>query len=371
MGIMGVVTLPMTNTVNNRQLFYIIFLVLATYDALTIPYIMARTTGRGGWITIIAASLIFALAAVVITKLQNMHKGKMIFEYCTEIFGPVLSYIISFAYILKYAFLMVYLNSQVFGLIQTEFLTRTPIWATVSLGLAVFGFIAYKGITNVARLFEIIAPLSIVSTVFILILVLTQGDMNNILPLIEPDHIIDYVSALKNMVLPFMGLSVIMTIPFSSRNKKASIWAFLGVLSIGAYYVMIMESSFSITGINTLMYYKTGVIESFRLVDFPVIERIDVLFMTVGFSGMFMGITFIYTAMTEHVCRMFPKIKRHFIVLVIGTIIFIINMFYHDLRRVNDTISVVLMIIVAFMSTVVPVFLLIMSKVKKSAQKDN
>ncbi|MDD3692973.1 MAG: endospore germination permease [Oscillospiraceae bacterium] len=363
--------MPMTNTVNNRQLFYILFLVLTTYDSLTIPYIMARTTGRGGWTTIIAASLIFALAAVVIAKLQNMHKGKMIFDYCTEMLGPVLSYIISAAYIIEYTLLMVYLNSQVFGLIQTEFLTRTPIWATVSLGLAVFGFIAYKGITNVARLFEIIAPLYIISSAFILVLVLTQGDINNVLPLFEPDHIIDYVSALKDMALPFMGLTVITVIPFTSRNKKAPKWAFFGVLFIGANYLINMESSFSLTGINTLMHYKTGVIETFRLVDFPVIERIDILFLTVGYSGMFMGITFIYTAMTEHVCRMFPKIKRHFIVLAIGIIIFIINMFYHDLRRENDAISIVLSIMVTFMSIVLPIFLLIMSKVKKSAQKDN
>ncbi|MGI5877849.1 MAG: GerAB/ArcD/ProY family transporter [Christensenellales bacterium] len=48
---------------------------------------MAETAGRSSWIPIIAVSLIFGVAAVIITKLNNMHQGKVLFDYSQEIVG--------------------------------------------------------------------------------------------------------------------------------------------------------------------------------------------------------------------------------------------------------------------------------------------
>ena len=51
----------MYSSVNNRQMVYIILIVMTTYDVQSIPYILSRTTGRGGWVSVILTSLVFAV----------------------------------------------------------------------------------------------------------------------------------------------------------------------------------------------------------------------------------------------------------------------------------------------------------------------
>jgi len=115
----GVMRMPTTNTITNRQLFLALFIAVTTYDGLTLPYIMARTAGRGAWITIIIATLIFSASAVIVTKLQIMNRGKMIFDYCSDIGGRVFAFIVSVIFVLYYISVLAYLNSQIFGLIKT------------------------------------------------------------------------------------------------------------------------------------------------------------------------------------------------------------------------------------------------------------
>ena len=77
----------MTNSITNRQMFFIIFLTLTSYTTINLPKTMAQTAGRSSWIPIMAVSIIFGGAAVIITKLNNMYQGKVLFDYSQEIVG--------------------------------------------------------------------------------------------------------------------------------------------------------------------------------------------------------------------------------------------------------------------------------------------
>lgn len=86
----------MINSVTNRQMVFIIFLTLSTYTTIDLPKVMAETAGRSSWIPILIVSLIFALAATIITKLNNMYQNKVLFDYGQEIVGKFFTYLIIF-----------------------------------------------------------------------------------------------------------------------------------------------------------------------------------------------------------------------------------------------------------------------------------
>ena len=51
-----------------------------------------------------------------------------------------------------------------------------------------FGFVVNKGITNIGRLFEILGTLYLIITLALCFLMLTQGTLENILPLYNPNE---------------------------------------------------------------------------------------------------------------------------------------------------------------------------------------
>ena len=76
-------------------------------------------------------------------------------------------------------------------------------------------------------------------------------------------------------MFPFGGIEVLLIMPFSSKNKKAPLIAFLTLIFIGLLYMLVVESTISILGINNTILYNDSFIEAVKIVYIPVIERTD------------------------------------------------------------------------------------------------
>ena len=361
----------MYNHVTNRQMAYIIFITLTTYNIIGLPYNMARAAGRGGWLPLLVATFIYAVLFVFIAKLNSMFPGKTLFDYTPEIVGKFFSYIICLFYSIYFIFVFIFLHAEIFSLIQRDFLPNTPIWAMSFVGIAVFGYIAYKGITNIARLFELIVPIFIVVSMLFYVLALFQGMKFNTNPLFEPDRLPDYAKALTKTVIPFLGVEVLLLIPFTPQNKKTGKLMFFTISFVGLYYVLVVESSIKIVGINTIMHYETAVIEALRLVELPVIDRVDILYQTVGFCGLFLGISMVYTAALELICKIIPKAKRAIAAAVLGLIFYVLCFVIESMKDMDDIMKNILTIVGIFTAIVLPAMLFIIAKVRKHVEKNN
>lgn len=355
--------------VTNRQMVFLIVMTLTTYYIISIPYEMARTAGRGGWIPVLIASVIFAFLSLPITKLNNMYPGKMLFDYSRDIAGKFFSYAISIYFILYFLLIFTFLDTQIFDLVKAEFLPKTPTWSTAFAGITVFGFIAYKGITNIARLFEIIAPIFIALAIIVFLMALFQGIKYNVLPVFESDRIVDYISALPKACVSFLGIELLLIIPFTKQNKKAPKIVFFALLLIGLFYILVVESSMSIVGINTLMHYEASVIEALKLVEVPFFERVDIWYQTFGFCGLFLGMTIIYTVIAELLCKLIPKAKRWIIVLITGIVLFVSRSLLELIQDVDKILPNIIFITGIISVLLIPDILFIIAKVKKRAEK--
>jgi len=212
----------MVNSVTNRQLVFIIFLTLTTYTTIDLPKIMAETAGRSSWIPIIIASLIFGIAVVIVTKLNNMYQNKVLFDYSQEIVGKFFSCLITIYFIIYFLFIGVYLKLKLVGLLQSNFLPHTPQPVMLLIGIALFGYVAHKSITNIARGFEIIGITFLIITVGMCIFMLTEGMHYNALPLYNSADTKKFAEAVKALAIPYLGIEVLFIIPFTEKNKKAS-----------------------------------------------------------------------------------------------------------------------------------------------------
>lgn len=122
-------------------------------------------------------------------------------------------------------------------------------------------------------------------------------------------------------------------------------------------------------GLPEIIYYKDALIVAIRDMDIPMLDffkRLDSLFLVVGYIGFFMGISIIYTVLTEILLKLFSKLSRVFIVTFLAVLSYIlclcINPFFNDYAEFILNIGILLGLI----STVlIPTILLIITKVKK------
>lgn len=362
----------MYNKVSNRQIVFILFLVLTSISMIYLPKMMALKAGRGAWFTLLLTSLIFAVMAAIIVKLSKMHDGKVLFDYSRDIAGKITPYVLAIFYVIYFLVVDVYLCLSFTNILKYDFLPKTPQWATLISGIPLFGYIAYKGITNAARLIQLFGFVEFITTIFIGITMLFEGRGNHLLPVFNPSETGRYILSVKDAVIAFLGIEVLTIIPFTKENKKASATTFLSVLGIGLYYVLIVGGCVAMVGFNEIVHYNNAFIAAVRLVQYPTIEflqRIDILYMTINFMGIFSSKAFVYLVIVEYLCRIFKKAKRLVIVLIVGVAIFILSLVLVTDTGIEKILAEILTYSGLVSAFIIPLILLLIAKVKNHAAK--
>lgn len=355
----------MANSISNRQLFFILLLTVTSYTTINLPKIVAQFAGRSGWLLILAMALAFGLAAIVIAKLNNRFPGKTLFEYGAEIVGRPASCVLVVLYILDFAMIDTYQKIQLVNFLSSNFLPKTPQFIILAVSVALFGYISYKGITNVARLFEIYGFAFLLTTVAICLTMLPQGMIYNILPLVNPNEIKAFPGAVWHLIFPFGGIEVLMVIPFTKANRRAALVSFCTLAFIGVFYVLVVMSSISLLGINNTILYSDSFIEAIKIVNVPVIERTDIFYLTIGLVGFFASMIAIYLGVLEYACRLFPRMTRLAMTLITGAVLYAICMVTMGIKNVVQVMESIIPYPIVFFGAVIPAALLILAKVKR------
>jgi len=355
--------------VTNRQIVFILLLTLTSYSVVDISRAMAASAGYGSWFTLLITSIIFSAVGIIVVSLANMYKGQMMHEYSCKLIGNFGGYAVSIYYVVYFSLIVVFLGLQLATILKADFFPKTPKAAILLAGIPVFCFIAYKGITALARLFEMIGMFYIVVGTTVHVIMFTQGNPNYILPLFNKADIGNYFAAIKDAIFPFLGIEILLIIPFSKENgKKSIITTALTVFAIGLFYILIVESCIMKLGMNDIVHYNSSIIVAIRDMELPFLDfmkRLDVLFLTVGFMGFFLGITIVYTAITEYLCRIFKNAKRMMIVIVLGALSFAACLILDTVEGFSDFVTSVGIYLGIGAGALIPGLLLIIAKRRK------
>ncbi len=362
----------MPNSITNRQMVFILFTTLTTITSVSIAQAMALGAGTGAWIPILLVSVVFGLVAVLIVKLNMLFPGKVLFDYSGELVGKRVAYVIAVFYILYFLVVSTYLCISFSRTIAHNFLPQTPQWAELAVGIPIFGYIAYKGITNLARLFEVIGLILLLVMVLLYIFMLLQGHINNILPLFDPSDVPEYASSAKDLVVPFLGMEILTVIPFTAANRKASKVAFITLIGIGVYYVLVVYACFVMITPEEIVYYKDPLIESMHLVELRPIQflnRVDIIYLTIGLAGVIAGKSIVITAVVEYTARIFTKAKRLFIVVGVCIAVFVLSLSFAHMKDFDPLFVGVISWGGLPAAVLIPLVLFIVAKVKKHGGK--
>ncbi len=316
------------------------------------------------WISVFLGGLIAMIAGVIIVKLSQQFPGKTFYQYCQEIVGKWVGGFLSLV-IVGYFFTISAFEVRTMAEVTGFFLLEgTPTWGIILPFLWVGFYLIIGGINPIARMFEIILPITII--IFLLVTFMSLGifEIDNLRPVLGLG-MLPVLKGIKTASLAFLGPEImLLLVAFLKQPDKAVKVVLVGISIPLIFYVLtvvMVIGALSVDGVVTRTWPTLDLMRSFEITGL-IFERFESLLLVIWIMQIFATFTITYYAAALGLAQLFKKNIKPFIYGLIP-IIYIIAMFpknINDLFKLGDRIGNVAI----FLFGVLPLILLSISRLK-------
>ena len=357
------------------QLFMLIFNFLLG-SAIVIG--VGKDAKQDAWIAIILITLIGIGLMYFYYSISRSMPGKNLFEVMEYCFSRPIAILLSLVYVIYFLYTTTRVIRTFGEMITTAILPNTPIEIITLSIMLVIAYIIYLGLEVLARVAEIFTPYIVLFLIFVLIFLLTSGEiqLHNIEPVLgdgmKPILKVMFPSLL---VLPF-GELVVFTIILSSvtQLKKSKKVAFIAVLIAGTFLAVSSLLMVFTLGADVYQYTNFPLLNTTRLIAIAhFLERLDILVVFIMTMGVFIKSAVLIYCSLKGLEYVFRKPYRYFtfpISMIVSVFSILIAVNYGDhLEKLKSTLIYYFFI---FMQLILPMLTIIIliwkTKRKNSAQ---
>lgn len=345
--------------------FLMITMVISTID-IFVPAFIAQEAKNDSWISAIIAAAASFVNIWVLLKLYHIYKGHTLIEICKMAAGKIFGLLIGLLYLLYFMIISYNVSIEMGQVIKTAFMPITPNWIFIIVSIFVAAYAVGRDIEVIARINEILLPLGLGALEFLLLISIKDMDLNYFLPVMENG----IVPSLKGglILLGWMGelIAVMQLLPFTSKPEKLNKAVYLGVLTV-CYGIMSGTLVYAIFGPLT----ELLLIPSLEFARFASLGRyfynFDLLIMAIWITGIYVKIMVFYYVSAFSLSQLFNIKNYRNIVIPVG--LFFACIAVSSEKRVTESMHFLHYIFPLFsitMAFVIPVVLIILSKVRKS-----
>lgn len=358
----------MNGLLTNRQISLVLFAALFGYGIINLPSNVAKAAGRGGWITILMTIAIFMVITYMVAYIQYTHENKTLYDYTEELLGRFIAILFTLSYGVYFFMAFTMIARLYIETVKINFLPTTPTWALLLLYFGTVLFLLSNNLRAVGRLSEIYIPAAIIIYIVIIMIIFTHGEIVNMRPFIERSQIDTYFKAIKEVALPFLGMEVLLVIPFSKKsNKKIFKYLISTIALVGLLYLLLFEASVSVKGIDSMVGYKNTLIEIIRGNDIPYLDffrRGDGFFFIFWTGNMFCSTSIWAYGSTACFNKIFVNKKYALVTIFVIIIGFIVSLIPNSVQQAETILNFVTQLSPIYLG-VIPIIILIATKVKK------
>jgi len=228
------------NNVRMSQVALLIVITLAGSKFINIPTVIAKETGRDGWITLIFLFVLDIIQLVALLFANKLNKNRLfIDEILTVNFGKIITKVIFAVYFVFFMVRILDLATVASDVFSTT-LTLETNWLGFVIPLLVFlVYAVIKGFRPLARTVEIIAVPIILSAVFMIALSVPAADLTEIKPILA-DGITPVLSSVPKFTFWFADSLFIMFLLGRINSSEHSFIAPLTALVSGAALTVLL-----------------------------------------------------------------------------------------------------------------------------------
>ena len=332
---------------------------------LTLPRtVTEKVKTPDGWITIILGGIIAILVAFIMVKLAGRFPGKSIFQFSKDITGKWIGAIISLCIILYYIVLASFELRAMSETTRLFLLQGTPNWAIILPFIWVGLYLITGGINPIARMFEIIFPVTVLFFLLVMFLGIKVFEVDNLRPVLGMG-LGPVMKGLTTTSLSFVGFEIIMIIfMFMKEPNRAMKATFIGLIIPLVFYsitFVMVVGSLTVDGVVTQTWPVLTFIRSFEIQGL-IVERFDSLLLVVWIMQLFATFSVCYYAASLGLSQMFKKNINGFI-YGLAPLIYIVSMVPKNINEMFEMGSMIGNFTLYFFSSV-PVLLLLITLIR-------
>ncbi|MEC0777234.1 spore germination protein [Bacillus licheniformis] len=333
---------------------------------LTLPRTAVEEAGTPDvWISVLLGGLVTTAAGVVMTKLSQHYPGQTFFQYGGDIVGKWLSIVISLLFIEHFVAIAAF-EARILAEVITFFLLQqTPIWAIV-MSMMWIGFYSIKdGMGSLARLFEIIFPITILFFLTVVFMSFGIFELDNLRPVLGKG-IMPALKGTKATTLSFISAEVmVFLLAFMKKPKDGIKVVVMGIGIAMLFYlttIVFVIGGLSVDGVTAMTWPALDLIRSFEMPGL-IFERFESLLLVIWIMQLFATFSVSYYAASLGLSQIFKKKSRP-IMFGLLPVMYLLAM---TPKNIDDVFSLGDMIgyIAAVLFGIVPIPLLLVSKMRK------
>jgi spore germination protein len=354
---------PKDQITTSQAAVVVINFILGT-GILTLPRSVEKGKTPDVWITVILGGLIAMIAGIIIVKLGQQFPKKTFYQYSQEITGKWVGGLLS---LLIVCYFLITSGFQVRAMVEVTgffLLEGTPIWASTMAFIWVSLYLTIGGINPIARLFEIIFPITVI--LFLLVTFMSFGifEVDNLRPVLGLG-IMPVLKGVKTTSLAYSGIEIMLFLSaFMNQPKKAVKAVLIGVsIPLVIYFITVIMviGALSVDGVVTRTWPTLDLMRSFEIPGL-IFERFESLLLVVWIMQIFSTYTISYYVAALGLAQLFKKNIQPFIYSLLP-VIYIISMIpknINDLFKLGDWVGNAAL----YLFGLLPLLLLIVSRWK-------
>ncbi|RBW68056.1 spore germination protein [Bacillus taeanensis] len=323
------------------------------------------------WIAVILGGLIAMMAGVIMVKLSQRFPEKTFYQYSQKIVGKWLGSFLSL-FIICYFIITSGFQIRTTAEITRMFLLEgTPTWAIIMPFMWIGLYLIMGGINPIARLFEMIFPITVIIFFLVALMSLKIFEVDNLRPVLGLG-VIPVLKGIKTTTLSYTGAEIMLfLLAFMNQPNKAIKAVLVGITIPLIFYVMtvvMVIGALSIDGVVMKTWPTIDLIRSFEVPGL-IFERFESFLLVIWIMQLFATFTITYYAVTFGLAQLFKKDINPFIFGILP-VIYIVSMIpknINDLFKMGDMIGYGAL----FLFGLMPLLLLIMSRLKEKKYEAN
>lgn len=264
--------------ISSGQSYVMIISVMVGTGVLGLARSVAEISNQDAWISVlingIFIGIIVGITIFVISKFPEYN----FLQYTSFLLTKPIAYVIVGLYAVYSTLTAALVIRFLCEMVGTWFLPRTPLYIISFIIVAALVYITKDGLTVVGRFNEIMV-LSIIPIIFLIFPSLTEASLLNLQP-VGGTGIIQIVKGIIPSFYAFGGYEVILIIfPYiSNKNRNNLKYSVVSILFVVLLYTSLVASQLALFGYQEISGVLYSFINYLDVVDFPIIERIEIFF---------------------------------------------------------------------------------------------
>ncbi|WP_154307440.1 endospore germination permease [Metabacillus lacus] len=272
------------------KLFFLVIQTQIGIGVLSLPFDLSQEAKHDGWISLLLAGVIVQFFLAIYYILLKRFPGRNFYGILICLFGNLIGKILICLYLLYFSAVAVVILTRFEEIVGSWVLPETPSWLIGFMLLFIAVYLAREPIVTIANFVILVTPLLLI---LIVLPLFTLEDANPLflLPVAHTDWKKILLGS-REAVTAMLGFEVILILyPMVNGAARAvRKAAFLSGLFTVLFYVYLTIMSYIYFSPNEIELIPEPVLYLLKAIPFQVIERTDLLFLSLWIVSVFTSI---------------------------------------------------------------------------------